>query len=173
VTELTGELHEVRIFGMPLAVQARAQEQHAELMREFALLAINGPAAREGHDVPHRLIQLIADLTSRFGGIGAGAEADAAAAADRGAESVDLVYQVPATVGDACAVFSAQLDEADDFCRAGERLLTLAAAPDLAAFRHWYLGEFSRQVRGAEPTSWPEYVRAHGVVVADSDMGAA
>jgi hypothetical protein len=171
VTERTGDLHEVRILELPLAVQARAQEQHAELMREFALLAIDGPVARAGHDVPQRLIQLIDDLSTRFGGIGTAADSELAAAADRGADSVDLVYHVPTSVADACELFSGRLDEADDFCRAGERLLTLAAAADLVAFRHWYLGEFTRQVRGAAPMSWPQYVREYGVVIATSNLG--
>ncbi|MDP8936487.1 MAG: hypothetical protein M3O23_01920, partial [Actinomycetota bacterium] len=45
---------------------------------------------------------------------------------------------MPAEVGPAAAEFNRLLDEADEFCRAGD-LLTLATPPDTAAFRRWFL----------------------------------
>jgi hypothetical protein len=165
VSQAHDELHEVRIFGMPLALQRRAQEQHAELMREFALLDIVAPTSRHGEAVPQRLIQLIDDLNHRYSGIGTGPDAEREAAAAAGAQTVDLVYQVPESVAEACEALSALLDEADDFCREGVRLLTLAAPDDQVAFRRWYLLEFGRQVRGESPMSWPAYAALHRVVV--------
>lgn len=47
------------------------------------------------------------------------------------------------------------LAEADEYCRAGDELLTLAAPPDIAAFTGWYLQEFLRQLDGAAPQPWP------------------
>lgn len=48
------------------------------------------------------------------------------------------------------------LDEADEFCRSGNHLLTLATPPELLAFRRWYLGEFNAQLQGQSPLPWPE-----------------
>ena len=54
----------------------------------------------------------------------------------------------------AAAEFDALLDEADDYCRAGETLLTLATPAPALAFRRWFLGEFVRQAAGEPPRPW-------------------
>lgn len=158
-------LREVHLLGLPLDVQARAAEQHAELMREFALLDIARPSAGREEEVPGRLSTLIDELRRNYGGIGARADAVRDAAAARGDATVDLACQVPDSVGAACEALSALLDEADEFCRAGAQLLTLAATPELVAFRHWYLGEFARQIDGEVPVPWSRYAAAHGLAL--------
>jgi hypothetical protein len=52
------------------------------------------------------------------------------------------------------------LDEADEYCRSGQALLTLETPPDAKLFRQWYLDEFIGQLSGAPPTPWPEYAAA-------------
>lgn len=163
MNEAPSEFCEVRIIGLPLEVQALAQEQHSELMREFALLEIAGPSGDEEH-VPRRLRDLISTLLHQYGGVGAGPEAEREAARARGDATVDLVYRTPVAVGAACTALADLLDEADEFCRS-VRLLTLAALPELVAYRHWYLGEFTDQCLGGQPTSWAAYAGLHGVVV--------
>lgn len=165
MTEQVGRrLREVRLVGLPIALQARAQEQHAELMREFALLDIGGRHPRPREAVPERLLQVIDDLEHRFGDMGSAADLQRDAAAARGEATVDLTYLAPPEIGVACASLSALLDEADEFCREGDSLLTLAAEGDLVAFRHWYLSEFARQLRGELPTSWADYVVSHAAI---------
>jgi anti-anti-sigma factor len=46
------------------------------------------------------------------------------------------------------------LDEADEYCRAGEHLVTLAAPPLERAYREWFIGEFIRQAAGGSPQPW-------------------
>jgi hypothetical protein len=154
VTDAVTDLVEVRLVGFPLAIFERAREHHAELMREFQLLALD----ETGRNVPRRLVELVDELTASYGGIGVTAEAERDAALARGDESVDLTYHVPASVGEACVRLDAMLDAADAFCRS-ETLLTLAAADDEAAFRRWYLAEFPAQLAGAAPTPWPAFAR--------------
>jgi hypothetical protein len=149
----------VRIVGFPLAMHRRATEQYAELMREFALLTLDRRPPVSGHDVPQRLLDLIAELTAQFGGVGALADQTRDRAAARGDVTVDLDYEVPLEVGPAVRHLRDLLDEADDFCRSGESLLTLAATPDVAAFRSWYLDEFTRQIAGEPPRPWTGAVR--------------
>jgi hypothetical protein len=48
------------------------------------------------------------------------------------------------------------LDEVDELCRQGQYLLTLATPPDLVAYRHWLLEEFTRQIAGQEPVAWAD-----------------
>lgn len=156
-----GDLREVRLIGFPLALHARGTEHHEELMREFQLLAINPPTSSPGHQVPQRLIDLIGELTQDYAGFTDAADNERDAARARGEETIDLVYHVPAVATEAVDRLDRMLDEADDFCRAGERLLTLATPPDCAAFRRWYLSEFRLQLGGAEATPWPVYAAAH------------
>jgi hypothetical protein len=154
-------LHAVRLIGVPLALMDRSSEHHQELTREFQLLAIDPPTSTPGHEVPQRLLDLIAELTGEYAGVSDAADAEREAAFARGEASIDLAFEVPAAVADACVRLDRMLDDADEFCRAGDRLLTLATPADLAALRHWYLGEFVAQVGGAAPTPWPAYAAAH------------
>jgi hypothetical protein len=154
-------LHDVRLLGVPLALLARSSEHHDELLREFQLLAIDPPTSSPGHEVPQRLLDLIAEINGRYAGLSDAADADREAALARGDATIDLTITVPASVAEACERLDRMFDDADEFCRAGDRLLTLATPPDAAALRHWYLGEFVRQVGGAEPVPWPAYVAAY------------
>lgn len=156
------DLREVRLIGFPLALSARSQEHHEELMREFQLLALDPDAA---HSVPHRLVLLIEDLTTSYAGFTDAPNAARDAAYERGDEVIDLTYRVPATVGEAALELNRMLDEADDFCRDSGRLLTLAAPADAAALRHWQLTEFAAQLDGAAPTSWAQWLERHPLPV--------
>lgn len=146
-----GALVTVRIVGLPVGVQLRAAEHGDELMREFALMSSVGPAG-----VPARLTALVEELRRRFSGFTLQPEQELADAVARGADTVDLEYVVPAAAADAAAVLDALLDEADEFCRAGD-LLTLATPPDAVAYRRWFLSEFSRQAAGEAPTAWADW----------------
>lgn len=147
---LSGHLVTVEILKLPLAVSRRASEQNDELMREFALIK------EEGTDhVPARLVALVDELNARFGMFAAGPSAAMEAALERGDAEIDLVYRVPPETTQAVVELATLLDEADEFCRAGD-LLTLATPPEALAFRRWFLDEFARQLGGAPPRSWPE-----------------
>jgi hypothetical protein len=151
--EDNGDIVEVRLLRFPLPLWARAREHHDELMREFALLALSSEPAR--HDVPTRLQALIDVLGRQYGAAVEVSNMERDRAWRRGEATCDLVYRVPRSARHACVQLCAMLDEADRFCRAGHELLTLAAPPDILAFRRWYLGEFTRQIDGYEPTPWP------------------
>ena len=149
---MTGtELREVRLVSFPLRLHQVATEHHAELMREFQLLALD---VREEQNVPARLVELIAELSSAYSGSTEAANAERDAALARGDEAVDLTYRVPEDAATACARLERMLDEADEFCRSAQ-LLTLATPVEAAAFRRWYLREFTAQLAGADPTPWP------------------
>ncbi len=148
------QLLTVRIIGFPLDVWRRAQQHHEELMREFALLSIQQTQPGSSHDVPRRLLDLIDAVQARYAGVSEAPNAERDAAIARGEKTVDLTFQVPPEVKQACLDLDAMLDEADEYCRAGESLLTLASPPEAVAFRRWYLGEFVRQIDGEPPMPW-------------------
>lgn len=147
-------LVEVRIVGMPVNVYREASEHGDELMREFAL--IREQQAEDGADVPHRLLRLAEELDAQYRGFTSAQQAQLREAIERQERTIDLVYRVPPDVKEACLRLNALLDEADEFCRRGQDLLTLATPPRAVAFRHWFLRQFVDQVDGAAPSPWEE-----------------
>jgi len=161
-TGATGTLDEdgllrVRIVGMPLAVQRRAQQHADELVRELTLAGEGLRQRGDTRHLPSRLVELIEQLTITYAGFTAQQEQELADALARGDASVDLTYRLPPSVTDAVRALSDILDEADDYCRAGQHLLTLATPPDLVAYRRWFLEEFERQAAGDPPQTWAQY----------------
>jgi anti-sigma regulatory factor (Ser/Thr protein kinase) len=139
----------ISLLGMPAQVFAHMRLQYEELRRELRLLALS-------HDTEYPFARQLADLTAqvdRERHRSSGAEPLAAAIA-QGVESIDLVYEVPASVPATMARLREVLDQADEFCRE-QQLLVAPPTPQMVALRSWYLGEFERQRRGEEPRPWP------------------
>ena len=152
-------LHLVQMLQLPVQVWAASQEHHDELLREFALMTA-GLEDREGdaQPVPVRLLRLVQELTARFGSASDEQEARLFAAAARGDEVMDVLeFWLPEAAGPACVELERLLDEADDYCRAGHHLLTLATPDELRVFRSWYLAQVRDQLSGAPAEPWPAY----------------
>lgn len=150
---------EVRLVGLPIDEYRSSQQHHDGLFRELAIIALNDT---DSEFLPRRLLELIEELRTRYSGLTAAQRGELEEAMERGETSIDLRYEVPVSVGDACRGFAALLEEADEFCRQGD-LLTLAPPPQAVHFRRWYLGEFIRQVEGREPTPWRPMDASAGV----------
>jgi hypothetical protein len=161
MTDLSGvALHEVRLVGVPIALHAAAQEHSAELMREMYLIAQQLHAAGDGgvaEHLPVRLVQVVEALTGEYSGWTATQDRQLEKAVADGASSIDLAYQIPVGAGAAAEQLGGLLDEADEYCRAGQHLLTLATPQELARYRKWYLGEFARQLGGQPATRWADF----------------
>lgn len=147
----TQELVEVHLLGLPLDLLAAAQEHGEELQREFLHVA-----EADSDSVPARLNALSQQLRGQYGAFTVQAQAEIDAAAARGDSTIDVVFQVPPDVADAAAQLWALLDEADEYCRAGD-LLTLAPTAEQVTLRTWYLSQFIDQTKGAEPVPFSEY----------------
>ncbi|MFL6138107.1 MAG: hypothetical protein ACJ74O_09950 [Frankiaceae bacterium] len=156
--EAGDELVGVRLLEVPVALWARSAEHGDELMREFTLVAAAQQAGSE-HEVPARLVSLVEELTASYGAFSAGPEERLAKAAADGLDSVDLWYEIPRAVGPAAQHLGELLDQADEYCRSGRHLLTLATPPDQCALRWWYLGQFIDQIAGGPPVPWPQWRR--------------
>ena len=153
------QLHLVRMLQLPVQVWAASQEHHDELLREFALMTA-GLEDREGdaQPVPVRLLRLVEQLTASFGGASQEQETRLFAAAARGDEVMDVLdFRLPQAAGPACVQLEQLLDEADEYCRAGRHLLTLATPEDIRLFRSWYLAQVREQLSGAPAEPWPDY----------------
>ena len=146
-----GELVEVLHLELPVGLHDRAAQHLDELLREFSYLD-------SAHtELPMQLLQLREDLRARFSAFTSGPLEELEAAKAAGLASMDLRYLVPSAAGPVAQLLMDMLDAADDYCRAGEHLLTLAAPKEAVDFRRWYFGEFVRQCAGDSPTPWSAY----------------
>jgi hypothetical protein len=155
VSTASTDLVEVRVLELPVPLWAKSQEHFQDLMREFALIAGNSGASL--HPVPARLLELVETLTAEYAGVSEAQEAELAAAAEAGTASLDLVFWAPPQAGPAAEDLGRVLEEADEFCRAGEHLLTLATPPDCVAYRQWYIAQFVDQLAGGDPVPWSQW----------------
>jgi hypothetical protein len=156
------DLVTIQVIGMPIAVQARAQEHADELTRELTL--IGAQLRQEGNirDLPARLVTLIEQLNARYSRFTTEQEQLLADATARGEDTIDLTYQLPASAAEHAQELGALLDQADAYCRTGRHLLTLATPDDLVAFRRWFLSQFTDQVAGQPPVPWDTYLQRTG-----------
>lgn len=151
-------LIEVHLLKVPVAIWSAAQEHIDGLLREFSLIVQDPHGDHALVAMPTRLSELIEELNDQYADVTHEQELAPAEVARTGqAEIVDLVFRVPPQASEASARLWAMLDEADTYCRAGEHLLTLAAPPELVAFRSWYLAQFIDQINGADAVAWPDY----------------
>jgi hypothetical protein len=144
----------VEVLGIPLDLHVRATEHAADLTREFTLIQDRLQHTDGPPSVPQRLLQLIDTLSARYSSFGQEQEdlLDAAVAAGR--PTLDLTFRLPADGAEAARQLGDVLDEADEYCRQGRHLLTLATPDELVAYRRWYLAEFVRQTAGEAPRPW-------------------
>lgn len=147
------ELVDVHVTGIPVALWAASQEHFAELMREFTLIA--GSAAAPRHPIPAQLLDLVEQLTSTYSGFTTEQERALSEAAAAGITSLDLVFRVPRAAGPAAEELERMLTAADEFCRSGDHLLTLATPPECLRYRRWYLAQFIDQAAGKPAVPWP------------------
>jgi anti-anti-sigma factor len=146
-------LHVVHLRGIPVELHQQATAAGDALRREFTLLV----AERDSpHDVPARLLALADELTQRFATLGDPAQEAVLAAAAAGRTTADAVYEVPPEAVEACERLRAMLAEADEYCRQGDELLTLAPSEELIAYRHWFLDQFAEQVAGRPARAWAD-----------------
>lgn len=145
------DLVEVRLLELPVAGHQFASQHIDELLREFSYLDAGELA------VPARLLGLRHDLQARFGAFTAGPGNEIGAAVERGLSSIDLTYRIPPEVGGLARQAVDLLEEADEYCRQGDHLLTLAAPPAAVKYRRWFFGEFTRQCAGEAPIPWPAF----------------
>lgn len=124
-------LREVHLLGLPVPLVVEVRQQFEELQREFALIAAIG---HDDDHVPARLMRLVDALTSRYAGVNDAATERLDNAIDRGDEVIDdHVLVLPADAAAASRALGDMLDEADEYCRSGKHLLTLAADDDCLA----------------------------------------
>jgi hypothetical protein len=149
--DMGGGLHEVRLRNVPLRIFAASREHHDEVMREFAMMALDEGDA--GDHAPARLIELVDILGRRYGAATARPDAEIDEALERGDATIDVVYHVPDHVAEAAGQLESLMAEVDEFCRC-RQMLVLARPALYVRFAEWYLDEFRRQIAGEPPHAW-------------------
>lgn len=164
MTEAAEDLFEVRLLDLPLILRERSRQHAADLLREMELISLGHATGTAHHELPNRLLELAQELERVYGPyVGANTD-EMEAALDRGEESLAVVvYRLPRRTVPFMEHVDDILREVDEYCRAGEELLTLAPSAEVAAYREWVSGEVQRQNAGEPPTPWPVFA-AHRVL---------
>jgi len=150
-------LVQVHLLQLPVPLAGKARQHFEGLQREFALIAAGEAGGESQHHAPARLTQLMETLTTQFAGVNSAADQRLEAAIEAGLETIDdHVLELPPEAAPASQAVGDMIDEADDYCRQGQHLLTLASPPDCVAYRGWYLGQVIDQLAGKPPIPWPD-----------------
>jgi hypothetical protein len=161
---VASSLVEVHLLALPVPLAARSQQHFEELMREFLLIADGHQHGHSEHEVPARLMNLVQTLVQQYGAVTGPAEERLADAIDRGDQVIDdHLLEVPAEAGPAAQALGDLIDGADEYCRRGRHLLTLATPTDCVAYRRWYLGQVITQLQGAAPIPWTDSDQARNL----------
>jgi anti-anti-sigma factor len=152
------EIGTVVLLQIPIALYWRATAHTDALTREFELLAASPVDDRP---VPKQLTALMTQLLARYGSNDDGARQAVLQATERGDTEVSVEFTMPVSFRSVGPQAIEMWDAADAFCRDGTDLLTLAAPPDIAAFRRWFVEELMNQLAGGPPVPWPEYAATH------------
>jgi anti-anti-sigma factor len=149
------DLVEVHLVGLPLQVHAEAGTHMEALQRELDLIR---HGELDQSTVPHRLRALVDELEGQFSGFGDELSQALEAGVERGDTTIDVSYRLPPAAGDAARRLCELLDAADEYCRAGDHLLTVVTPPGSVRYRRWFLGEFERQTAGLPARTWAEFL---------------
>jgi hypothetical protein len=158
------DLFAMRLLEVPLALRERSRQHGADLLREMELITLGRAAGTTQHELPQRLMELAQELERVYGPyVGANTD-DLDAALDRGDETMaEVVYHLPRQSVTLVKHVEAILREVDDYCRAGQELLTLAPPPDVVAYREWVTSQVLGQADGGPPTPWPVFAASRGL----------
>jgi hypothetical protein len=143
----------VKLLGAPVDLYFEASRHMGEIAREFALISF-GDRSGVNERVPDRLLALVAELRGPRRRSADAIRLQFEDAARAGLKTIDIEVPADDTAVEITERITALLDAADEFCRSGD-LLTLAASPEVVAWRHWWRDQFIGQVReGASPRPW-------------------
>lgn len=138
----------VELGDVPTDLLLAAKSHVDNLVREF-LLAARGAETGASSTVPPHLAELIDTVVRGFADARLSIKRQALEASRRELDHVQLRLELGREAVEAGEAYLRALDEADLYCRAA-RLLTLETPPEHRVFRHWYVGEITKQLRRAD-----------------------
>lgn len=148
-----GRRYQIRMVGVPVEIFLTTRQQHDELLRECAVLAL-AHEDEEGAQPPE-LRRLVHELGVHYGAAASRADENVEAASQAGQATIDLTYRVPISVLAAADRLEDLMQSADALCREG-RMLTMPRTEQMRRFSAWWVGELRRQVAGLGPIPWAE-----------------
>ncbi|MET3962307.1 anti-sigma regulatory factor (Ser/Thr protein kinase) [Marmoricola sp. OAE513] len=143
-----GTMFHLRLLNMPVELFSHLRLHFNELGRELRLLSMSEP---ERYPIAVEFADVFLQIEHERRQV-VGLE-ELEISMEKGAETVDLSYSIPATAPSSMARVSALLDDIyRDF--ADDSLLAMRPPPALMSLQRWYLGEFHRQSSGHQPLPW-------------------
>lgn len=127
----------VALGDVPTQLLLAAEEHVDSVVREMTL-ASSGAVSGVSAAVPASLARLVHDVVTEFAEARHAVKRQALTAAAHEQDRTELHLTLPAAAADAGQRYLSAMEAADSYARSS-RLLTLAAPPQHAAFRRWYV----------------------------------
>ena len=138
----------VELGDVPTQLLLDAEEHVDSVVRELTL-ASTGAVSGVSGAVPASLARLVHDVVTEFAEARHAVKRQALGAAAHQQERTALRLTLPAAAADAGERYLAAMEAADAYARSA-RLLTLAAPPQHASFRRWYVTALVDTLRRAQ-----------------------
>ena len=143
----------VRLLDVPVGLFCAAEQHANDILREVALMAAARPDLGDGH-LFTEILAAADDYAQRPSAVRHRVAESVALAQRQGWESVTVDLDADVEAADGALAWEELLQRFDAMSR-DERLLTLPADGEMAAYRAWYVRELVEQVRtGRAPVSW-------------------
>jgi hypothetical protein len=143
----------VRLLDVPVALFCAAERHTNDLLREIALMAAARADLRPGH-LFSEVLATADTYAHRPVAVRHRIAEAVTLAQSAGWDAVTVEVDADDNAAEGAIAWEELLQQFDDMSR-DERLLTLPAARDVAAYRAWYVRELVEQVRtGRDPVSW-------------------
>jgi len=146
---------DIVLLGMPVALLQKASEEYEGLFRELRLMRELSASHPASPSLPDRLSVLVAEIGTRFNGLGPGKDEAWQDVVDRHLPTFDWKLSLPTSALAACEFYDAMLDEADAFGLSAQ-LLSLPATDTSVAVRRWLISELIGQLGGRPPVAWKD-----------------
>jgi hypothetical protein len=146
----------VRLLDYPVALGIRQEERTIELVRELQLIALDAGADEQTLSVHARLVAFATSMSATYGPALSAPRTELERAYEAGEQRTEVRYPLQQDSAAQMLTYARLMEEADDFCVAGE-VISLAPDAEVYALRRWTVEEFIRQYHGAAPRPWPGF----------------
>src|SRR4051812_38811454 len=142
-------LFPVKIAGVAPALMIATDDRLRLIAERFQAIIREHEEAGPARGLQERVLTMMQRLESTYTYVIArlGAREAAEEAVVYGRPSTTVELELPPEAATAGDRFLDLLDQADEYCRSVPSLADVVSTPEVVAFRRWFIGEISRQLR--------------------------
>ena len=142
-------LYPVTITGVDPELMIATDDHLRMIVERFQAIMRERDEVGAGREIQEQVLNMMHGLETTYtyviARLGAREAAEEAVVYRRETATIEL--ELPAAAATAGDRFLDMLDQADEYCRSVPGLDDVVSPPEVAAFRKWFIGEITRQLR--------------------------